>query len=259
MSIISKIEEFRLLNHLNLIMTLWINLRWFPLKIALKFPVYVYGKVKYMGNGKAEIMGDVKRGMIVINKTYPWGPANPIDKTTILNSGVVVFNGPAVIKTGVKIAIEKDAALNLGRGVCLADSTIIGCSNSIRLGNYVRIAHRTQIFDTNYHFIIDMKTGKVNDNKFRITIGDYCWVANTVSICGNIDLPRYTIVASNSLLTKALPNMQENTMIGGIPAKIIRTDVRRVFSEQLELRLIEHFKNNPHSSCHCDLYYETIN
>lgn len=253
-----KIEKFRLYNHLNLIMTLWVNLRWFPFKVALRFPVYVYGKINYMGNGKAAINGEIKRGMIVINKTYPWGPANPIDKTTILNSGTIIFNGPAIIKTGVKIAIEKGARLNLGRYIRIADSTIIGCANSIKLGNYVRIAHRSQVFDTNYHFIIDLKDGTVNDNKFQITIGDYSWLANTVTVCGNIELPPYTVVASNSLLTKSLPNLQENTMIGGVPAKIIKTGVRQVFSEQLELRLIDYFERNPHSSCHCNLDQNTI-
>lgn len=241
--ILSKINQFLYYRHINPLSTLWINLCWFPLKTALKLPVIIYGRINYSGTGKFMIMGNASHGMIKINKMLPWAPANDTGRTSIINAGTVVFNGKLTICTGVKIAIHNNATLSLGNDLIIADDAIIGCMNSISIGSHTRLAHRSQIMDSSYHFTIDLNNRAIRNNKYSISIGDFSWIANTASVCGEVHLPKGTIVSAYSLVNKTPRDIVPFTLIGGIPAKILYSGIRRIYNPNTELELINFFSN----------------
>lgn len=57
-------------------------------------------------------------------------------------------------------------------------------------------------------------------NAKKVVIGEGCWLGEKVSVMPGVELGERCIVASNSVVTKSFPKA---TMIGGIPAKVIKT------------------------------------
>lgn len=238
-----KIERFFFYNHINPLLTLWINLRYFSLKSALKFPIYIYGWPKIICNGKIIINGKIKKGLIHINKTFPWAPDNETIKSSFLNQGIIEFAGTAYIYTGAKIEINNGGYLFIGNNVKLCKNINLCCYNEIKIGDNTMIAHRSQIYDTSFHFILDIKDDSIKNNYYSIKIDNDCWICNNSTISGNIKLPRGTIVSSNSLVNKTPENLPPYTMIGGVPSKILRYDMKRILDEETEIELSKYFKH----------------
>lgn len=57
----------------------------------------------------------------------------------------------------------------------------------------------------------------------EISIGKNCWVCNSCTITKDAKVPDNIIVASNSLISKDYTCIQPYSMIGGIPAKLLKT------------------------------------
>ncbi|MBR3888998.1 acyltransferase, partial [bacterium] len=75
-----------------------------------------------------------------------------------------------------------------------------------------------------FHKIIDLKTSEqTNKSKSGIKIGNHVWIARDVKVLKDISIPNNTIIATQSLVTKSFT--EENTLIGGVPAKILKQDV----------------------------------
>ena len=65
-------------------------------------------------------------------------------------------------------------------------------------------------------------------------------------ILKNTRTPKYTTVASNSLLNKDYVNdIPEKSLIGGIPGKLIRKNIARVFDYNEEIVIQNFFNANP--------------
>lgn len=243
--IANRIDNYRYINHVNQLLTLWVNLKWFPFKTAIKLPVYVYGSPRIAGSGKVILEAEPRKGMIAINFAAPWAPANMMVPAQFLNAGTVIFKGGAKICTGTKTAVHSGATLVWGDNAKLYNNSIIGCMNRIELGKNVLTAHWIQIFDTNYHYIMNTETGEIHNNRFTVKIGDGSWIANSVTICGDVTLPMGTIVSSNSLVNRTIKDQPPFSLIGGTPAKLLRTHMRRIYNEDTELKLTSFFAQNP--------------
>ena len=83
-----------------------------------------------------------------------------------------------------------------------------------------------------------------------IRIGNGCWICNSSTISGGSILPDFTIVASNSLVNKDYSILPADSMIGGIPAKLIRTGLRKIENSVIEKRIMNYYR------LHLDGIYE---
>ena len=64
-----RIENFASTPKLNIVKTIYVNLRLLPFKQAIHLPIYIYGKVKLAClNGSAEIKAPIKKGMITLGR-----------------------------------------------------------------------------------------------------------------------------------------------------------------------------------------------
>lgn len=81
-----------------------------------------------------------------------------------------------------------------------------------------------QLWPTDGHSILDKTTKEIlNLLKGPVTIGEHCWIGQGVRITKNARIPNNTIVGCGAVVTKAFT--EENTIIAGNPAKIIKTNV----------------------------------
>lgn len=242
----NHIERLPYINWFNPLITLYLNFRSFPLRQAWRLPVFVYGWPKLFSLlGTMECVGRCKSGMIVLNQTNCEMPNNPGTNTAINNRGKIIFHGKCQIYTANKINVSKDGVLDLGADSKISHMCNITAHISVYIGNHVRIAHRSQILDSNFHLIADFNKGVVKRYSKPIRIGDYCWICNSSTIAAGAVIPNKTIIASNSLVNKDMSEIPEESIIGGQPAKLIATGYRRVESGKLREEILHFLRKEP--------------
>lgn len=242
----AAMERLFATNWLNPIATIYINLRSFPFKQAVRMPLWVYGCPRfYELSGKMVIDGKVTSGMIRFNQVKPGAPSNMSMKSEIQNKGVIIFHGAGLIGTGNKIVVGPKGMLEIGKNFKITDMCNIGCFKSIIIGDESWIVHRSQVFDSNYHYIANFANNIVPTHIKEVRIGKGCWICNNSTITGGAVLPDYTIVGSNSLVNKNMADIPESSMVGGIPAKLLATGFRRIDNYKIEKAVGLFYTENP--------------
>ena len=138
----------------------------------------------YSLSGKIVFRCPLKTGMVKFNYSASGAPQNMSVQSEILNQGTIIFNGEGVIGTGNKLRIGFGAVLELGRGFKITDACNISCFKKIVIGDNSWIVHRSQVMDTNFHFVADFKRVEILPLKKEIFIGKHCWICNSSTIMG---------------------------------------------------------------------------
>lgn len=220
-------HRFKFYYSVNWTKTLYFNFKKFPFAIAKKLPVFFYGKVKFTAiTGKIKIDAPIRRGMIGFGQPYEM---NTIHKgiAEVNIAGTLIFKGHVQFGKDYFVYIMTNAYCEFGHMSSLASSGKLICTDQIILGNYARFGSECQLIDTNFHQMIDTKSGEIYEITSPIQIGNYNFISNRVSIMKGTKTPDYCTVASNSLCTKNYNSWGNNILIGGIPAKLIRNNISR--------------------------------
>lgn len=232
----------------NPIYTLYFNFVFFPIRQAIKFPVFVYGWPKLFSQyGRMECIDKCKTGMVRLNVTIPGGPQYAAGNSQLNIWGKVIFRGTCEIGSGNKINVGENGLLDLGDGTKITSFCNVTAYSKISIGAQSWIVHRCQVFDTNFHYIADFNKNIVKKQATPIFIGEYCWICNSSTITGGAIVPDKTIVASNSLVGKDFSAIPSESIIGGIPAKLISTGYRKIESKNFQIKINNYFKENPDS------------
>ncbi len=226
---------------ISLLKTIYINFRCFPFPVAIKLPIIISRYTKIKRIGKIVLECKPRIGMITIGFA---GDDFILSKNmwNILNNrGVIIFRGKANLGIGSTIFVGKQGKLSIGENFTCNFQTRIICYEKITIGNTVRLAWDVQIFDTNFHYVEDIKTSSIIPKNQEVRIGDFCWINNRASIMKGTVINPYTIVASNSICNKNYENIPQFSIIGGIPAKLLKSGYKRIFDIEEELRLNNRF------------------
>lgn len=205
------------------IKTLVFNFTYFSFRDAIRFPVFVKGKVRLnKTKGKIILPGNIQTGMILLG----FGKVGHFDTASTRmiwdNEGEIIFRGPALLKFGTKIVVGKGALLELGEMFRISPNSCIICQKKIVFGKSCRISWDVQILDTDFHKIKSL-TGEILNPPKEIIIGDHVWIGARAMILKGTRIPDDCIVASNSVLTKEIEGNHQ--IIAGMPAKVVRTGV----------------------------------
>lgn len=219
----------------NWLKTLYFNFKMFPFDIAKNLPVYFYGKVKFNDlSGEIIIDAPIKSGMIGFGQPYEiFSSSAGIAEVFI--AGKVTFNGYCQFGLDYFIYVAKDASLKMGTMSSLGSKGKIICYNEIIFGDYCRIGFESQVIDTNAHQMINSTTNEKFPITSPITLGNYNYFSNRVSILQSAVTPDYCTTASNSLCNKDYTSLGENILIGGIPAKLLKTNISRDWEGEKEM------------------------
>lgn len=239
--------SLKILFKLNLIKTLIVNFRFLKWREAIKFPIYVYGKLKISqySHGSIVIDSPLRPGMILMGINFD--DFSESRGCALLDiRGTLKFDGECVFSVDTTVTVLERAEIHLGRFVAIGNGCRIKCYSHIDIGAFTRIAVEAQVFDTNFHFIKNIKTGKICRNSSPIYIGPKCWIGNRTSIMHRTNLPEGCIVASNSLLNKdyVAKGVESNSLLAGMPAKVLGDSQMRIFSIRAEQELYNFFTNN---------------
>ncbi len=133
--------------------------------------------------------------------------------------GKINIKGKINLKDHVRII--SNGKLTFGNRCSINSFSRIVCHTEITLGERVVIAEFVSILDHDHNpQIINGKLDIDNFVSAPIKIGNYVWIGDKVTICKGVQLGDNIVVAANSVVTKSFPS---NCIIGGIPAKIIKT------------------------------------
>lgn len=129
------------------------------------------------------------------------------------------IRGDFIIGHGVRIHLSKGAKLVLG-GRDIESASGITCDSLIMVNNKIAIgkdficAWNVYITDCDWHQI------EGQDHTLPVEIGNHVWIANNCVILKGTTIGQGCIVASQSkLMSKRYP---ENTLLAGVPAKVVR-------------------------------------
>jgi carbonic anhydrase/acetyltransferase-like protein (isoleucine patch superfamily) len=217
MNTFHKIKFF--LRQINL-KTIYFNLKYLPLKQAIKLPVFISNNVFLMKTkGKLLIDSPIKTRLVQIG--YPGvGIFDHERSRTIWQvDGTVTFKGKATIGHGSKLSVGTHGHLIFGNNfVITAESSIVANQKIVEFGDDCLVSWDTLIMDTDFHQVLNEEKVQVNRPQ-DIKIGNHVWIGCRSLILKGSNIPNDSIIAANSVVNKVLNG--ENKIFGGQPAKEI--------------------------------------
>lgn len=126
------------------------------------------------------------------------------------------LQGDLKLYQGASIYVASKAKLLIkGDGVINTNSTL-NCFEYIELGNDCAIADNVTISDSDNHSI------NVRKVTAPIIIKDHVWIGKNAIILKGVTIGEGAVVAAGSVVTKDVP---PNSLVGGVPAKVIKEHI----------------------------------
>ncbi len=211
------------------------NFKMFPSSVALKLPVMFYGSVKFGDiSGTVTLKGPIKKGMVGFGQPYELVTRSKGTAELFLQ-GEIVFNGYAQFGKDYFVHVGEGARLEMGTMASMASNGKIICKDEIVFGDYARMGSEAQLMDTNFHQMYNTETGEKYPMTGKIRLGEYNFISNRVTVMQGTKTPNNCTIASNTLCNKDYTNLGENILIGGIPAKLLKTNISRDWKSEEEL------------------------
>lgn len=122
------------------------------------------------------------------------------------------------------IRVNPDASLEIGNEVGMS-SAVIWCSNSITIGDYVKIGALVIITDTDAHSLDwslrrSPSTDALNAKSKPIVIGNDVFIGVGSIICKGVTIGDRSIIGAGSVVTHSIPS---DEVWAGNPARFIRS------------------------------------
>lgn len=223
MKLLSKIWNGRFF-FFSLPITIYFNFRNFPLKQAVKLPVWLY-RPKIFGKGEYRIEGPVSTGMIRFG--FPMVSVFREKGAVLENKGKVIFKGETLLGGGSGIAVGENGTLVFGDKFCNQTGGKIICYHNVNFGKKVRIGWNSIVCDTDFHSMKSEDGSSYTKGYGPITIGDEVWVGSYCKIYKNTVIPTRCTVASGMTLTKKLECRPYSLIYPGGGVKIKYTGLYR--------------------------------
>lgn len=205
---------------LGLPKTVLFNLKYLPLREAVRLPVFVSHRVWLMKlSGKVKV-NDVRPGSVKIG----FGEVGIFDRArsrTIWHvTGSVEFKGKADIGHGSKLCVGGN--LVLGKDFCISAESSIVAQKSITMGNNVLVSWESLIMDTDLHDIYD-STGTQTNPPLPVTIGNRVWIGCRSLIMKGVNVADGVVVAATSTLNRSIDI--PNSLATGNPARVVKENI----------------------------------
>lgn len=207
---------------LSLPKSILFNIKIFPLKYAIKLPVFVSYNTKTKGLRKNAIKLEFKPKLFSIKFGYGGTDgviSNKHSEIVIGNNGNLFFYGNAHFAEGC--SVRCDGEMHINKDFSANKNTFVSCGYKIIIGSDVMVGWNCHIRDDDGHTVFH--NGNPKPSKKQVEIGDHVW------ICSETRMLKGTKIASNSITAWGAVVTDEfsksNVILGGFPAKVIQENV----------------------------------
>jgi acetyltransferase-like isoleucine patch superfamily enzyme len=208
---------------LSLPKTIFFNMYYFNVHVAIKLPVFVKYNVKLQSMKGDVKLHHIKPGIIKIG-FHCNRPYNNVRNVAVwhLEYGIIEFKGSASIGNGTALAVT--GHLILGDNFVVSGNSKFICGAKTVFGDNVMIGYDCFFLDYDAHGIFDCETNARINNKRGIALGDNIWIGACSKIIPGAGISDHSMVALGSLVCKK--HIETNVLLAGIPAKIVKTNIK---------------------------------
>ena len=210
---------------MNLLCTLYLNLRLLPFRQAIRLPIVVEGPLRLeLGSEARLILPDgAGRGTVVLgsrHETYKVGAG----KTQFSLFGTWQVQGAVHIGLDSCLYIHRGATFTTGCDVYIARDSQIECAESITVGHRVLMGE-VYLCDTAAHPVLHC--GKLQPMTRPIHIGDGCYFGYRTMVLRGAILPSHCVVGSGAVCTRdyCQDHPEGHLLLTGVPAQVKETGV----------------------------------
>lgn len=206
------------------IYSFFINLKLFPFTTAIKMPIYFRRDVKINRyyRGCIKFTGNIHKGMVKIG--FP-GAINARIENSIFycdDKSKIYLGENIEIARGAKIMVFDGGELHIGNNVYANSNFSAQSESKIEIEDDTLIGWNVSIRDTDGHNVFE--NGIMKNRCKPISIGKHVWIASDATILKGSNITEGSIVACNSLVC-GIKTAEKNSLIGGIPAKVIKNNI----------------------------------
>lgn len=157
---------------------------------------------------------------------HSWGKKSILARPDLLfNPGLISIGNDVEIRKGARLETLgeniKTPKIEIGNGTSIHFYFHCGAFQSVKIGQNVLIAGRVYISDHDHDFsrpdIPPLKAGWVVK---PVIIEDEVWIGEGAAILKGVRIGRRAVIGANSVVTRDVPPY---TVVGGVPAKVIKT------------------------------------
>lgn len=178
-----------------------------PLKLSRKATLNISPRARFVLGKKAHLVFGASSGVGFCRPSY-------------LSMGAdasIAVAGSFSVGDNAYVIVRKNASLRIGSGYINSNAQVV-CSKSITIGDGVAIADGALIRDCDDH---DIQYDGY-EKTAPVVIGDHVWIGQRATILKGVTIGDNAVVAAGAVVTKDVP---ANTIVGGVPAKVIRENV----------------------------------
>lgn len=224
--------------------SLYINFCFLPFRDAIKMPILVYGECTlFAKDGQITFKVPIHKGILKIGLTDP--VRSYYSKSFLSINGELVVGNNVTLRRGINLEIKKNGVLELENNVFISDNCTIIVAQNTCIKRATRVGNNTTFMDTDFHYIVNVKSRIVKPSEGKILIHENCWIGGNCIIKKNTILPRGTILAGPySMVSKDYAKIiPEFSIIGGSPAKLLVENMRRINNDDTTSMLFEYFSH----------------
>lgn len=225
---------FRLMYQINWVKTVYLNFKMLPLSQAKHLPIVIFGRCKLVDlSGNLVLEGTSKFGRVGIGQKYQlFKVQRGVYEMHI--AGTLTFKGRFQFGIDSSLFVGKNAHCILGDMASLGANSELICTKKVVFGDFCRIGTQAYISDSNFHQMKDTITNVLSPKNNEIHLGSHNFISTRVTILGKTRTPSFCTIASNTLLTKDYLSEGVEILLAGIPAVVVRRNVRRDWEGEKE-------------------------
>ena len=204
---------------LSLPKTLYFNLKVFPLAVALRLPVLVNYRVRFIGKLYKGLITTKLPSMGMVKISFPY-LNSPVTSTIFKTGGKILVEGRATIQDGCEINVSGE--LTLGNNFRCNKGTKIDAKKQVVFGSDVLIGPQCYISDSDGHSLMSLDGAVINEDE-AIKVGRHVWLGRGVFILKGSEIGEDCVVGAASVVNRKI--RLSNVIIAGVPAKVVKESV----------------------------------